>query len=177
MESNLDNNMWVMQVECPAESVCFVVNNYYKGLEETNDFVRGCVNADSPLAKQGCTDSDEILTCQTVCNSDLCNTNNGVPSGVEWPPTPGQDSDLDFLEKAGWTLTENGNVLYKEYIFWDFNEAFGFMTRVALRAEKMRHYPQWLNIYDKVRVTLRAQRGARVSDLDIELAMFMESVV
>ena len=53
-----------------------------------------------------------------------------------------------------WSMVENRDAIYKEYLFTNFNEAFGFMTRVALLADKMDHHPEWFNVYNKVQVTL-----------------------
>merc|ERR1711911_361948 len=61
---------------------------------------------------------------------------------------------LSPLQEAGWTLVENRDAIYKEFIFKDFNQAWGFMSRVALRAEKMDHHPEWFNVYNKVQITL-----------------------
>ena len=54
------------------------------------------------------------------------------------------------LIEQGWTLVENRDAITKEFIFSNFNEAFGFMTRVALLADNMEHHPEWFNCYNKV---------------------------
>jgi 4a-hydroxytetrahydrobiopterin dehydratase len=59
---------------------------------------------------------------------------------------------LATLRAAGWSEVEGRDAIYKEFKFSDFNEAFGFMTRVALKAEKMDHHPEWFNVYNKVTV-------------------------
>ena len=56
----------------------------------------------------------------------------------------------------------------------DFNEAFGFMTRAALVAEKLDHHPEWFNVYDKVEVTLATHDAGGVTDRDVELAAAMD---
>ena len=51
---------------------------------------------------------------------------------------------------TGWTMVKDRDAMYKEFIFKDFNQAFGFMTRVALKADKVDHHPEWFNVYNKV---------------------------
>lgn len=67
--------------------------------------------------------------------------------------------------------TENDNKLYRKFTFKDFNEAFGFMTRVALAAEKMDHHPTWTNTYNLVELWLSTHdAGDVVTEKDHELA-------
>ncbi|WP_300602089.1 4a-hydroxytetrahydrobiopterin dehydratase [Niabella sp.] len=67
--------------------------------------------------------------------------------------------------------TENDNKLYRKFSFKDFNEAFGFMTRVALAAEKMDHHPTWTNTYNTVEVWLSTHdAGDVVTEKDHKLA-------
>ena len=51
---------------------------------------------------------------------------------------------------SGWTMVKDRDAIYKEFMFKDFNQAFGFMTRVALKADKVDHHPEWFNVYNKV---------------------------
>ena len=51
---------------------------------------------------------------------------------------------------TGWTMVKDRDAIYKEFLFKDFNQAFGFMTRVALKADKVDHHPEWFNVYNKV---------------------------
>ena len=60
--------------------------------------------------------------------------------------------------------------------FKDFNQAFGFMTRVALKADKMDHHPEWFNVYNRVEVTLSTHDCSGLSQNDIKLAKFMDEV-
>ena len=60
--------------------------------------------------------------------------------------------------------------------FADFNAAFGFMTRVALLADKIDHHPDWSNVYNRVEVLLTTHDAAGVTDLDVELATFMDRI-
>lgn len=82
---------------------------------------------------------------------------------------------LESLE--GWQMVADREAIAKAYKFKNFNEAFGFMTRVALKAEKMDHHPEWFNVYNRVEVTLATHDVNGVSDKDIELATFMEKIV
>ena len=65
-----------------------------------------------------------------------------------------RNTTLPFLRKSGWTEVESRDAIYKEFLFKDFNQAFGFISRVALQAEKMDHHPEWFNVYNKVQITL-----------------------
>ncbi|NXU06211.1 PHS dehydratase, partial [Buphagus erythrorhynchus] len=60
---------------------------------------------------------------------------------------------LPNLRAVGWNEVEGRDAIFKEFHFKDFNRAFGFMTRVALQAEKLDHHPEWFNVYNKVRNT------------------------
>lgn len=78
-------------------------------------------------------------------------------------------STLQENEAPGWELTDNQ--LYKAITFKNFNEAFGFMTRVALIAEKMDHHPTWTNSWNKVEIWLQTHSaGNKVTEKDYELA-------
>ncbi|MAK61450.1 MAG: 4a-hydroxytetrahydrobiopterin dehydratase [Ponticaulis sp.] len=76
----------------------------------------------------------------------------------------------------GWSVAENGKAIEKTFKFADFNEAFGFMTRAALKADKMDHHPEWFNVYNKVEVTLTTHDAGDVTELDVELAGFMDEI-
>ena len=78
---------------------------------------------------------------------------------------------------AGWTMVSGRDAIYKEFVFVNFNEAFGFMSRVALLAEKMDHHPEWFNCYNKVQVTLSTHDVQGLSKKDVDVATFMESCV
>lgn len=74
----------------------------------------------------------------------------------------------------GWRLAEGGKAIAKDFTFKNFNAAFAFMTRVALRAEKMDHHPDWKNVYNKVAITLSTHDRSGVTELDAELARAIE---
>jgi 4a-hydroxytetrahydrobiopterin dehydratase len=73
----------------------------------------------------------------------------------------------------GWSVVEGREAIRKRFVFADFNEAFGFMTRCALIAEKMDHHPEWFNVYNTVDVTLATHDAGGVTNLDITLAQAM----
>ncbi|KAK7487226.1 hypothetical protein BaRGS_00021578 [Batillaria attramentaria] len=85
-----------------------------------------------------------------------------------------RNADLSPLKSAGWTMVEGRDAIYKEFLFKDFNQAFGFMTRVALKADKMDHHPEWFNVYNKVQVTLSTHDVGGLSKRDVTLAKFIE---
>jgi 4a-hydroxytetrahydrobiopterin dehydratase len=71
---------------------------------------------------------------------------------------------------------EKDNKLYKKFEFKDFSEAFAFMTRVALAAEKMDHHPLWTNVYNKVEIWLNTHdAGDVVTDKDRKLAKTIDN--
>ena len=77
---------------------------------------------------------------------------------------------------SGWSMVDNRDAIYKEFIFKDFNEAFGFMTRIALKADKMDHHPEWFNVYNKVQITLSTHDCGGLSNKDVKLATFIEKI-
>lgn len=73
--------------------------------------------------------------------------------------------------------TENNNQLYQKFIFSDFNEAFGFMSRVALMAEKMDHHPTWTNVWNTVEIWLSTHdAGNIVTQKDKQLAQAIDRI-
>lgn len=80
-------------------------------------------------------------------------------------------------ELQGWLPGDDDDSIQKSYTFKDFNEAFGFMTRVALKADAMDHHPEWSNVYNKVDIRLTTHDAGGVTRLDVELAAFMDAIV
>ena len=77
---------------------------------------------------------------------------------------------------TGWSaIAGDKDAIHKVYRFSDFKTAFGFMTSCALKAEQMDHHPEWFNVYNRVEVTLTTHDAQGVTDLDIELASFMDA--
>ncbi|HEY4263997.1 MAG TPA: 4a-hydroxytetrahydrobiopterin dehydratase [Micropepsaceae bacterium] len=79
-----------------------------------------------------------------------------------------------LAELTGWREVAGRDAISKIFIFKDFNQAFGFMTRAALAAEKMDHHPEWSNVYKTVEVTLSAHDAGGVTVKDIALAKAMD---
>ncbi len=78
---------------------------------------------------------------------------------------------------AGWREVKGRDAIAKTFRFKSFNQAWGFMSRVALKAERMNHHPEWTNVYNKVEVTLATHDAGGLTELDIELARFMDRAV
>jgi 4a-hydroxytetrahydrobiopterin dehydratase len=74
---------------------------------------------------------------------------------------------------AGWSEVKDRDAITKTLVFRDFNEAFGFMTRAALIAEKLDHHPEWFNVYKTVTVTLSTHDAGGLTERDIKLAEAM----
>ncbi len=81
---------------------------------------------------------------------------------------------LDPLLAAGWQVTEGRDAIRKTFAFANFVEAFGFMARVALHAEKLNHHPEWSNVYRTVEVTLSTHDAGGLTELDVKLAGRMD---
>jgi 4a-hydroxytetrahydrobiopterin dehydratase len=77
---------------------------------------------------------------------------------------------------SGWSETSGRDAITKKFVFKDFNEAFGFMTRAALVAEKMDHHPEWFNVYKTVEVTLSTHDAGGLTELDIKFAEAMNAL-
>lgn len=76
-----------------------------------------------------------------------------------------------------WSEVSSGrDAITRKFVFKDFNEAFGFMTRAALVAEKMDHHPEWFNVYKTVEVTLSTHDAGGVTELDVKLAEAMNKL-
>jgi 4a-hydroxytetrahydrobiopterin dehydratase len=79
-------------------------------------------------------------------------------------------------ELSGWVETPGREAIARTFSFKDFNEAFGFMSRAALVAEKSDHHPEWRNVYKTVEVVLATRDAGGVTALDIELAKAMNAI-
>ncbi len=76
----------------------------------------------------------------------------------------------------GWSEVAGRDAIARKFVFKDFNEAFGFMTRAALIAEKLDHHPEWFNVYKTVEVTLSTHDAGGVTELDVKLATAMDKL-
>jgi 4a-hydroxytetrahydrobiopterin dehydratase len=77
---------------------------------------------------------------------------------------------------SGWSEVSGRDAIARKFTFRDFIEAFGFMTRAALVAEKMDHHPEWFNVYKTVEVTLSTHDAGGVTELDVRLAEAMDRI-
>jgi 4a-hydroxytetrahydrobiopterin dehydratase len=76
----------------------------------------------------------------------------------------------------GWSEVKGRDAITKKFVFADFNQAFGFMTRAALVAEKLDHHPEWFNVYKTVEVTLSTHDAEGLTELDVKLAEAMDKL-
>ena len=76
----------------------------------------------------------------------------------------------------GWSAVEGRDAIRKVFEFEDFNAAWGFMSRVAVKADKVDHHPEWFNVYNKVDVTLATHDADGVTQKDVDLASFMYAI-
>ena len=89
-----------------------------------------------------------------------------------------RSSVLAPILAKGWEMDKSGrDAIQKKFVFKDFNAAFGFMTRVALKADKMNHHPEWFNVYNKVQITLATHDCGGLSARDVSMANFIESLL
>ena len=87
-----------------------------------------------------------------------------------------RDTDLAPLLAAGWAMVEGRDAIHKTYVFRNFIEAFGFMTKAAVWAEKWDHHPEWSNVYKTVEVTLTSHDVDGLSTRDVKLAAKMDKL-
>jgi 4a-hydroxytetrahydrobiopterin dehydratase len=87
-----------------------------------------------------------------------------------------RNADLGPLLADGWEMIEGRDAIRKTFKFSSFVDAFGFMTRAALWAEKWNHHPEWFNVYNRVEVVLTTHDADGLSALDIKLARKMDSL-
>ena len=83
---------------------------------------------------------------------------------------------LEPLLENGWEMVEGRDAIHKTYEFENFVEAFGFMTKCAIWAEKWNHHPEWSNVYKTVNVTLTTHDVDGLSSLDVKLARKMDGL-
>ena len=87
-----------------------------------------------------------------------------------------RETTLATLKDAGWSLVEGRDALTRTFKFKDFSEAFGWMSRVALLAEKMDHHPEWSNVYRTVEVTLTSHDVGGLSERDVKMAQAIDEM-
>jgi 4a-hydroxytetrahydrobiopterin dehydratase len=88
----------------------------------------------------------------------------------------GEPRKAALAKLAGWSEAVGRDAITRKFVFKNFSEAFGFMSRAALMAEKLDHHPEWFNVYKTVEVTLSTHDAGGVTELDIKLAEAMNRV-
>ena len=81
-----------------------------------------------------------------------------------------------LAELPGWALSREGKAIERTFTFADFVEAFGFMTRVAILAEKADHHPEWFNVYNRVEITLTTHDAGGLSTRDVAMAKAIDAL-
>ena len=88
----------------------------------------------------------------------------------------GKARTLALASIKGWKKVRGRDPIEKSFRFADFNEAWGFMTRVAMAAEKSDHHPEWSNVYNKVEIVLSTHDAGGLSEKDVALAKVIDSI-
>ena len=88
-----------------------------------------------------------------------------------------QERQTLLSDLTGWTLVDGRDALHRQCVFRDFNEAFGFMTRVAIIAEKQDHHPEWSNVYRTFDLVLTSHDVKGLSHRDIALAKAVNAIL
>lgn len=81
-----------------------------------------------------------------------------------------------LVDLPGWAMVDGREAIAKRFTFKDFSAAFGFMTRVALKAEQLDHHPEWTNVWNRVDVVLTTHSATGLTDLDVALAKHCDAV-
>jgi len=112
-----------------------------------------------------------------VSMGTLCEGRSVSAGGVVMAQKLSADARKSALAKlAGWSEVAGRDAITKKFVFQDFTQAFGFMTRAALVAEKMDHHPEWFNVYKTVEVTLSTHDAGGLTELDLKLAEAMDKI-
>ena len=85
------------------------------------------------------------------------------------------DIEEELKKLTGWSV--KNDKLHKEFQFYNFNQAFGFMTRAAMEIEKMNHHPEWFNVYNRITVDLTTHDAGGITNNDVNLARILNSLV
>ena len=86
------------------------------------------------------------------------------------------ERDGALARLKGWTMVEGRDAISRRFVLADFNAAFGFMTRVALEAEKRDHHPEWSNVYRTVDIVLTSHDVKGLSQRDVDLAKVIDAI-
>ena len=92
------------------------------------------------------------------------------------PRLAGEARAQAMAKLPAWKLVNDRDAITRTFTFRDFNEAFGFMSRVALLAERMDHHPEWFNVWNRVEVTLTTHDAKGLSELDVKMATALDAM-
>ena len=93
------------------------------------------------------------------------------------PQLTAAERDAALTELADWSLRGDGLAIERQFQFKNFSEAWGFMNRVALIAEKHDHHPEWSNVYNRVAITLTTHDASGLSERDAKMALAIDKLV
>ncbi len=88
-----------------------------------------------------------------------------------------EERSLAIAELKLWQDEEERDAISRSFKFKNFNEAFAFMTRVAMEAEKTNHHPEWSNVYNTVNITLTSHDVGGFSERDLKMARYIDSLI
>ena len=118
-----------------------------------------------------------VLNSEVMSQRTLCEGHALIIKGLVMTQKLTADARKAALAKlAGWSDVAGRDAIAKTFTFKDFNQAFGFMTRAALVAEKNDHHPEWFNVYKTVEVTLSTHDAGGVTERDVQLAEAMNKL-
>ena len=92
-------------------------------------------------------------------------------------PIPSNQRDAALSSVPKWSVQDGRDAIERTILFKDFNEAFGFMARVALLAEQQNHHPEWFNVWNKVHIVLTTHDAGGLSERDVVLAQAIDQLV
>lgn len=93
------------------------------------------------------------------------------------PRLAGEARTQAMAKLPDWKLVNDRDAITRTFTFRDFNEAFGFMSRVALLAERMDHHPEWFNVWNRVEVTLTTHDAKGLSERDVKMATALDAMI
>ncbi len=96
---------------------------------------------------------------------------------MDVPQLTDDERDSWLLALPQWSLAREGGAIERKFAFGDFAEAFAFMTRVALLAEKRDHHPEWFNVYNRVEITLTTHDAGGLSLRDVKMARRIDALI
>ena len=117
-------------------------------------------------------DVQKVVSARTLCEGHAFAAKGDVMA----QKLTGEARKSALARLNGWSEVAGRDAITKKFAFKDFNQAFGFMTRAALVAEKMDHHPEWFNVYKTVEVTLSTHDAGGLTELDAKLAEAMDKI-